>query len=84
MNTLVYHLEADKIDQKFIDSIKAFYGHKKIEISVKEEMSLDSLIERNLKSDTHYEFTAEEFDNIADKILNDEVVDYQIYKKTKA
>jgi hypothetical protein len=45
---------------------------------------LDSLIEINFKSDTYYEFTAEEFDDIADKILNDEVVDYQIYKKTKA
>lgn len=84
MNTLVYHLEADKIDQKLLDSIKAFFGNRKVEISVKEEMSLDSLIEKNSKSESFYEFTSEEFDDIADKILNDEAVDYQKYKKTKA
>ena len=43
-------------------------------------MSLDSLIEKNLKSETFYVFTSEKFDDIADKILNDEAVYYQKYK----
>ena len=84
MNTLIYHLEADKIDHKLLESIKAFFGNRKIEISVKEEMSLDTLIEKNRESNTYYEFSSEEFEDFADKILREEEVDYEKYKKIKA
>ncbi len=81
MNTLVYNLEADKIDQKLLDSIKAFFGNRKVEISVKEEMSLDSLIEKNRDSKTYYEFSSDEFDNFVGKVMNEEQVDYEKFKK---
>ncbi|MCP9766672.1 hypothetical protein EGI22_02045 [Lacihabitans sp. LS3-19] len=84
MNTLIYHLEADKIDHKLIESIKAFFGNRKIEISVKEEMSVDDLIKKNHDSKTYYEFSSEEFDDFANKILNEEKVDYEKYMKTKS
>jgi hypothetical protein len=37
MDSLVFHVEADKLDTNVLDSIKAFFGNRKIEISVKPE-----------------------------------------------
>jgi hypothetical protein len=36
MDTLVFHVEADKLDAKLLESIKAFFGTRKIAISVTE------------------------------------------------
>jgi hypothetical protein len=34
MESLVFHLDADKADQNLIDSIKAFFGTRRVQITV--------------------------------------------------
>jgi hypothetical protein len=84
MDTLVFHTEADRIEDNLLQSIKAYFGNMRVEISVKaEKQSLSELIERNRASRTSYFFEGDSFDKIATKMLNDETVDFEPYKQEK-
>ena len=83
MSSLVFHIEADKADTNILDSIRAFFGKQEVEISVKSKKSLIEIIEENRKSNVSYVFSGNEFDEIAEKLLNDEPVDFAPYKKVK-
>ncbi len=81
MSSLVFHVDADKADVNILESIKAFFGNQKVEILVKSEKSLSDIIQENQKSKTSYVFKGDEFDSIAEKILNDEPVNFENYKR---
>jgi hypothetical protein len=83
MSSLVFHIEADKADTNILESIKAFFGSQKVEIFVKSEKALTEIIEENYKSNVSYVFSGNEFDEVAEKILNDESPDFEPYKKVK-
>ncbi len=84
MDTLVFHTEADKIEDNLLQSIKAYFGNIRVEISVKaEKQSLSELIERNRTSKISYVFEGDSFDEVATKILNDEPVNFEAYKQEK-
>lgn len=83
MSSLVFHIEADKADTNILESIKAFFGSQKVEIFVKSEKALTEIIEENRKSNVSYVFSGNEFDEVAEKILNDEPTDFAPYKKVK-
>jgi hypothetical protein len=81
MSSLVFHIEADKADTNILESIKAFFGNQKVEIFVKPEKKLSEIIEKNRASNTSYVFSGDEFDTIAEKILNEESVDFKPFKR---
>ena len=81
MDTLVFHTEANRVNANILESIKAFFGNQKVEISVKSESTLASMIEQNKNSGISYTFDANEFDAISEKILNDEALDFESYLK---
>jgi precorrin-6B methylase 1 len=84
MDTLVFHTEADRIEDNLLQSIKAYFGNMRVEISVKpEKKSLSELIEQNRNSKISYIFEGDSFDEVASKILNDEPVDFEPYKQEK-
>ena len=35
MESLVFHLNADKVDQNMLDSIKAYYGNRRVVITIR-------------------------------------------------
>lgn len=41
MESLVFHLDADKADQNLIDSIKAFFGTRRVQITVMTDETAD-------------------------------------------
>jgi hypothetical protein len=77
MDSLVFHLDADKANVNLLESIKAYFGTQKIEILVRPEKKPAAVIDN------------EEEENTIDKktvFLNelDEAVDYvNNYKKGK-
>lgn len=83
MSSLVFRIEADKADTNILESIRAFFGKQEVEILVKSKKSLIEIIEENRKSNVSYVFSGDEFDKVAEKMLNDEPVDFSPYKKVK-
>lgn len=81
MDSLVFHIEADKADINILESIKAFFGNQKVEIFVKPEKKLSEIIEKNNNSKVSYVFSGDEFDSITEKILNEENVDFEPFKR---
>ena len=84
MSSLIFHIEADKIDTNVIDSIKAFFGKQKIQISVKSEKPLAEVIAEAKASKVSYVFAPDEFDEVAEKLLNEETVDFKPFKRIEA
>ena len=37
MDSLVFHIDADKADAKMLDSILAFFGNRRVQVSVQPE-----------------------------------------------
>lgn len=83
MSSLVFHIEADKADTNILESIKAFFGSQKVEIFVKSERNLTEIIEENRKANVSYVFSGNEFDEVAEKMLNDQPVDFEPFKRVK-
>lgn len=81
MDTLVFNVAADNVGINVSESIKAFFGSQNVRILVKPETSLIETIKKNRNSNISYLFKGDDFDEISDKILNDEVVDFEPYKK---
>ena len=83
MSSLVFHVEAHKADTNILDSIRAFFGKEEVEILVKPKKKLIEIIKENRKSNVSYVFSGDEFDKVAEKMLNDQPVDFEQYKKVK-
>ena len=87
MDSLIFHVDADKADSKVLDSIKAFFGNRRVQISVQPEidpLTLDDLeekVDQNRASPVAYVLQEREFDEVARKLLNDEPIDRETYKK---
>ena len=83
MSSLVFHVEAHKADTNILDSIRAFFGKEEVEILVKPKKKLIEIIKENRKSNVSYVFSGDEFDKVAEKMLNDQPSDFEQYKKVK-
>jgi hypothetical protein len=87
MDTLVFHVEADKLDTNVLESIKAFFGKRKIAISVEPEDVLAELVERGRQSPVSYVVPNEVISRMADALEADEPVDtvaeISEYKQTR-
>jgi hypothetical protein len=75
MSSLVFHIEADKADNKLLESIKAFFGNQKVEILVKSENSLLETIEKNKSSAVSYSIPYSEIAKLADSLEANESLD---------
>ena len=83
MSSLVFHVEAHKADTNILDSIRAFFGKEEVEILVKPKKKLIDVITENRNSNVSYVFSGDEFDKVAEKMLNDQPIDFEQYKKVK-
>ena len=89
MDSLIFHVEADKIDTNVIDSIKAFFGKQKIQISVKSEKTLVdnseqdifSKIESAQQAEHEYHFTSDQLKDLIEKSIDGQSVDENEFKR---
>lgn len=86
MDSLTFHIEADKADTNLLESIRAFFGNRRVQISVTPEaqslVDLEAKVEKNRQSSVAYVFEGESFATLTEQLLNDEIVDLQAYKQT--
>lgn len=75
MSSLIFHIEADKVDSNLLESIKAFFGNQKVEILVKSESSLLETVEKNKKSGVSYPIPYSEIAKLADSLEANEDID---------
>ncbi|TAE32019.1 MAG: hypothetical protein EAZ91_06075 [Cytophagales bacterium] len=86
MESLIFHIEADKADTNMLESIRAFFGSRRVQISVTPEaqslVELEVKVEKNRQSGVAYVFEGDSFATLTEQLLNDEAVDVQGYKQT--
>jgi ABC-type molybdate transport system substrate-binding protein len=75
MNSLVFHVDADKIDVTMLDSIKAFYGNRRIQVIVKPEDTVTDLLAKNEAGEHDYKLPYEDIARIADALDRNETID---------
>ncbi len=75
MSSLVFHVDADKIDTNLLDSIKAFFGKQKIHISVDSDSKLSEIIDQGNKSKECYEVPYDVISHLANALEADEAID---------
>lgn len=82
MESVIFHLEDEQaFDAEVVESIKRLFKGRRFTVTVTPEATeitnpalLQTLAE-NEKADYAYRFSAEEFEQFADRVLNDERVD---------
>ncbi len=75
MDSLVFHVDADKIDTTMLDSIKAFYGNRRIQVIIKPEDTVTDLLAKNEVGEQDYKLPYEDISRIADALDRNETVD---------
>ncbi len=75
MESLIFHLEADKADTNLLDSIKAYFGSRRVLVRVEAEE--DDTVLADTVSESAYAYTLpyEKIAQLADALENDEPVD---------
>lgn len=88
MQSVTYHLEASELDNRLIDSIKSLFKSGRVTVTVEPDTTslptaaLVEKVKRNETSNVTYVFEGNEFDEVAEKLLHDEPVDTNRYKRT--
>lgn len=75
MDSLVFHIDADKAGPNLLDSIKAYYGNRRIQIIVKPEETAADVIVRNEAADHDYALPYDDIVRIADALERNEPID---------
>lgn len=75
MDSLVFHIDADKAGPNLLESIKAYYGNRRVQVIVKPEESTDELIARNEAATHEYALPYEDLARLANALDNNESVD---------
>jgi hypothetical protein len=75
MDPLIFHIDADKAGTNLLDSIKAYYGNRRIQVIVKPEETADELIARNEAADHDYALPYDDIARIADALDRNEPID---------
>ena len=73
MESLVFHLDADKADTNLLDSIKAYFGSRRVSVRVEPEDDTEAIA--IAESQYVYTLPYEKISQLADALENDEAVD---------
>ena len=75
MDTIVFHIDADKAGQNLVDSIKAYFGNRRVQVIVKPEDTAADVIALNEAADHDYALPYDDIARIADALERNEPVD---------
>lgn len=75
MESLVFHLDADKADQKLIDSIKAYFGTRRVQITVMPDETTDDVVDPDDADEPDYALPYDEIARITTALQRNEPID---------
>lgn len=75
MDSIVFHIDADKIGPNLASSIKAYFGNRRVQIVVKADENADEAIARNDTADEDYALPHNDIARIAKALERGEPVD---------
>lgn len=88
-----FHINTKELNIDFLNGIKALFKNKRVSITIEDEMddteyllagdANRKILEKSLKSDEGYEFSAEEFDKLSREISTGKKIDFSKAKKVR-
>ena len=75
MDSLVFHIDADKAGPNLLESIKAYYGNRRVQVIVRPEETSTDLTEENEAADHDYALPYDEIARIAGALERNEPID---------
>lgn len=75
MDSLVFHTDADKVGPNLLESIKAYFGNRRVQVIVKPEETVADVIASNEAADREYALPYDDIARIADVLERDEPID---------
>ena len=75
MDSIVFHVDADKVGPNLAESIKAYYGNRRVQVIVKPEEMATEVVARNEAADHDYALPYNDIVRIADALERDEPID---------
>ena len=75
MDSLVFHLDADKITPALLDSIKAYYGNRRVQITVRPDDPVPNTLIPTGATTPDYALPYDDIARIADALDRNEPID---------
>jgi hypothetical protein len=75
MDSIVFHIEADNIGANLAESIKAYFGGKRVQVIVKPEETAAEIVAQNNTADHDYALPYDDIARIADALERNEPID---------
>lgn len=75
MDSIVFHIDADNVGPNLVESIKAYFGNRRVQVIVKPEETAADLIARNEAADHDYALPYDDIARIAGALERNEPVD---------
>lgn len=75
MDSIVFHIDADKVGPNLAESIRAYFGNRRVQIIVKPDQTAADLIARDETDDRDYALPYDDIARIAGALERDEPVD---------
>ena len=75
MDSIVFHIDADKVGPNLVESIKAYFGNRRVQVIVKPEDTAADVIAHNEAADHDYALPYDDIARIADALERNEPVD---------
>lgn len=75
MDSLVFHIDADKAGPNLAESIRAYFGNRRVQVIVKPEQTASDVVALNQAADHDFVLPYDEIARLADALERDEPVD---------
>ncbi|SOD89074.1 hypothetical protein [Spirosoma fluviale] len=75
MDSIVFHIDADKAGQDLVDSIKAYFGNRRVQIIVKAEEVVADKVAQDEVTEPDYALPYDDIVRIANALDRNEPVD---------
>ena len=76
MDSIVFHVEADKVGSNLAESIKAYFGNRRVQIVVKvDEAATDGITRDEAEAQENYALPYDDIARIAAALERDEPID---------
>ena len=75
MNALVFYTDADKVGPNLLESIKAYFGNRRVQVIVRPEETLADVINGNEAANGEYALPYDDIARIAAALERDEPID---------
>ncbi len=75
MDSIVFHIDADKAGQDIVDTIKAYFGNRRVQITVSVDNTVADALARDQTAEPNYALPYDDIARIADALDRNEPID---------